>query len=295
MGGMFGESKYDVLRLVPENVRPRTGLFKRTNANAAIESILTENNLNYPLIFKPDIGERGFMVRRINDATEAANYMEEMSHDFLIQEFVSLPMEFGVLYERHPSALRGRVTSVVMKEMLFVEGNGRSTLQELILSKERAKLQWPSLQSQYRNKLDRILPAGERLELVSIGNHSLGTKFINANHLITDELEKSFDRISMQIPGFFFGRFDLRCGSIEDLAKGNVVILELNGCGAEPAHMYDPEFSFFRAVGVLIRHWSTIYEISLENKRLGVDFLSLKEAVSHYQRFKKNTRSRQQS
>ena len=54
--------------------------------------------------------------------------------------------------------------------------------------------------------------------------------FINSNHLITPALSASFDRISKQIDGFYFGRFDLRVKTIEDLEAGNIQILELNGC-----------------------------------------------------------------
>jgi hypothetical protein len=99
-------------------------------------------------------------------------------------------------------------------------------------------------------------------------------------------LSKSFDEISKQIEGFYFGRFDLRCGSIEDLYSGNIKIVELNGCGAEPAHIYDPEFKLFNAVGVLLTHWRQIFEIARENHKRGVPFASFKEGLFFYKRFK---------
>jgi hypothetical protein len=289
MGGMFGESKFQVLELISPDYKPRSILFTKEMKRCEIGKVILENHFDYPLIFKPDIGERGFMVRRINSQHEALAYAEEMKHDFIIQELVSLPLEFGVFYSRYPTAERGTVTSIVMKEMLSVEGDGKSTLKDLILKKERAKLQWPSLEKKYRHELGNILPKGVKKEIVSIGNHCLGTKFINANHLINERLITSFDRIAKSVSGFYFGRFDLRCGSIEDLECGNVVIVELNGCGAEPAHIYDPHFSFFKAVSVLIEHWRTIFLIAQQNKNLGIDYLPLKEAVRHYHNFKEKT------
>jgi hypothetical protein len=127
---------------------------------------------------------------------------------------------------------------------------------------------------------------GERLELVSIGNHCLGTKFLNANHLITERLNQSFDRLSKQIEGFYFGRFDLRAASLDDLEQGKVMVLELNGCGAEPAHIYQPGYPLSSAWRVLFRHWSDIYRVNLENHQRGTPYISLREARSIYRHFK---------
>jgi hypothetical protein len=289
MGGMFGESKFDVMQMVPDEFKPKTVLVRQNTDPEKLTELLGQNNLNFPLIFKPDIGERGFMVRKIHDITEATSYIREMKNDFIMQEYVSLPMEFGVFYARIPGSEKGKVTSVVMKEMLFVEGDGKSTLRELIFKKERAKLQWPSLKILFRDQLDKVLASGTKTEIVSIGNHCLGTKFINANHLITEKMSDSFDRISKSIPGFFFGRYDLRCNTIQDLENGNISIMELNGCGAEPAHIYDPEFSFWEAVSVLIQHWKTIFTIARLNKKTGVNYLPLKDAIRHYHNFKEKT------
>lgn len=290
MGGMFGESKFDVLRLVPDEFKPKSILIRSGTTFVQLSASLAQHQLLYPLIFKPDIGERGFMVKRINNDADAESYLLEMPYDFIVQELVSLPLEFGVFYERLPSAETGRVTSIVMKEMLFVEGDGESTLSELIFAKERARIQWPVLRERYRDQLNQIIPSGERMEIVSIGNHCLGTKFINANHLIDDELTKSFDKLSKSIPGFYFGRYDLRCASVEDLRRGNVKVMELNGCGAEPAHIYDPSFSFWSAVSVLISHWNTIYKIASENNRAGNAYLPVREALRHYKIFKRRTK-----
>jgi len=99
----------------------------------------------------------------------------------------------------------------------------------------------------------------------------------------------TFDAISKQIPGFYFGRFDLRCGSLEDLYQGNIKIMELNGCGAEPAHIYHPGYSLRKAIAVLLTHWRNIFIIARENKQRGVQYISLKEALQHYKKFKAAT------
>lgn len=289
MGGLLGESKFDVIKKIPRQYIPKTILIRQPVTIDELTAILRENNFRFPLVFKPDLGERGFMVKRIKTHAEAEEYISRMKFNFLVQELVDLPMEFGVFYTRFPHEDKGKVTSVVMKEMLSVTGDGSTTLEQLILNKDRAKLQWKTLKETYRDQLTMILPKGEKLELVPIGNHALGTTFLDGSHLINDRLSATFDHISKQIDGFYFGRFDLRCASIEDLYNGNVMIMELNGCGAEPAHIYHPGYSLRKAVKVLFNHWRSIFVIARENVRRGASYIPLQEAVMHYRNFKTTT------
>ena len=283
---MLGESKFEVLDKVPISCKPKTILIKPPATTTTVLQQMREHGLTFPIIFKPDLGERGWMVRKIRNELDIGNYLEEIKIDFLAQQLVDLPLEFGVFYVRYPGEAFGRVTSIVGKEMLSVEGDGVKTLQTLILEKERAKLQWNSLKVEYQDRLSHVIPLGEKMELVSIGNHCLGTKFLNKNGLITEKLSASFDSISKQIGGFYFGRFDLRVASLDDLEKGNVQVLELNGCGAEPAHIYEPGFPFSVALGVLFRHCHDIYRISKENHKRGVAYISFREARIIYKNFK---------
>jgi hypothetical protein len=289
-GGMMGESKYDVLQLVPDDVKPKTLLVRSPSSIEELMNLVAINGLTFPLIFKPDLGERGWMVRKINSEAEAKQYLSEIRVDFIIQELVDLPLEFGVFYLRFPSQESGFVNSITGKEFLSVEGNGMQMLEELIRKKDRAMLQWDVLKTTYANRLQTILPMGEKMELVSIGNHCLGTTFLNQNHLINEKLSASFDRISKNINGFYFGRFDLRCASLADLENGKVKIVELNGCGAEPAHIYHPGASLWKGISDLITHWNNMYRISKENHARGVDYLSFREGHEIYKKFKTKVR-----
>jgi hypothetical protein len=289
-GGMFGESKYAVLNLIPQQYKPTTlFIVAGTPVEEAIDQLLA-HHLSFPVIAKPDLGERGFMVKKISSKAELITYSQTLKRDFLIQEFLDLPIELGVFYTRLPNEATGTVTSVVIKDMLAVTGDGTSTIQELILAKPRAKLQWKKLQAVYAHTLETILPAGTKFVLNTIGNHSLGTTFLNGEYLINDKLSATFDHISKQVAGFYFGRYDLRCASIEDLYAGNVKIMELNGCGAEPAHIYHPGFSLWKAWAVLFTHWKNIFRISMQNHKQGVRFMSFREGKAYYQKFKEATR-----
>lgn len=286
MGGMLGESKYEVLSMVPDEYKPKTILIKHPATKEKVVESIQQHQLQLPLVFKPDIGERGFMVKRIFNERDIVQYVEKIRGDFLIQELVDLPVECGVFYTRLPNEREGKVTSVVVKEMLSVTGNGSSTLKELIFNKPRAKLQWEVLKDRHADQLNNIIPKDEMVELNLIGNHCLGTKFLNGEHLINDRLSKTFDGISKQIHGFYFGRYDLRCASIDDLYLGKVKIMELNGCGAEPAHIYHPGFSLWKALDVLFRHWQNMYVISVQNHNRGVAYMPISEGRVIYKKFK---------
>lgn len=286
-GGMMGEPKYDILKMIPDQWKPKTVFVSRSSSPQFVRALMRENNFAFPLIFKPNLGERGWMVRRIKNDNDLEGYLREINTDFIIQELVDLPLEFGVFYIRFPSQPAGFVNSITGKEFLSITGDGSKTLQQLILEKDRAVIQWETLQQVYASQLDDVVPKGEKRELVSIGNHCLGTTFTNCNHLITEKLSASFDEISKTVDGFYFGRYDLRCATEEDLENGRVKILELNGCGAEPAHIYHPGSSILKAMGTLITHWRNLYRVSRENHARGVPYLSFREGKAVYYNFKK--------
>jgi hypothetical protein len=229
------------------------------------------------------------MVQKITSEKDIDRYLSRMKFDFLVQDLLDLPVELGVFYKRMPHEAKGCVTSVVMKEMLSVTGDGKTSLRELILSKDRAKLQWEALQEKFNDQLDDVLPLGKSLELISIGNHARGTKFLDGSHLINEKLTAEIDNVSRQVDGFYYGRFDLRCHSVEDLYAGRFWVMELNGCGAEPAHIYHPGFSLWQAQKVLFNHWRTIFDIARLNASQGYSYISYKDARVYYRRFKAAT------
>ena len=283
-GGMLGESKFEVLNLVPPHAKPKAILIQlKSNFDEMLKS-MNDGALHFPLIFKPDLGERGWRVRKIHNDAEAKQYLTEIKTDFIIQEFLDLPLEFGVFYVRKPSENDGKVISINSKEMLTVTGDGKSSLNQLIDKNDRAKLQKERLSHLFPKDWSRVIPNEEAFELNTIGNHCLGAKFLNGNDLITPRLNESFNKLSKQIPGFYFGRFDLRCSTLQDLENGKVMIMELNGCGAEPAHIYQPGYSLLGALKVLFQHWKVMFEISVENHNRGVPYLSWTEARKNYAR-----------
>ncbi len=282
-GGLLGESKMDILKKIPEMYLPKTLYVKPEESLASIDIKRRENGMIFPLIVKPDVGERGFLVEKVYNIHSLETYRKNFPTKLLLQEFVDYPEEVSILYYRFPYESSGCITSVTLKKYLSVKGDGHSSLRELILGYPRAKLQLGRLEKDSHLDLGKIPQKGEVVELVPIGNHSRGTTFFNGNHLIDEMLVRTFDRISRELDGIYFGRFDIKCKSFEDLKKGrHFKILEINGVKSEPTHIYEPGFSIFEAYRVLFHHWNIIYKLSMENINRGVDILSFREGIARY-------------
>ena len=59
-GGFFGESKSAILDNIPADFKPKTVLFKTSEKNVDVASFFTESGLSFPVIAKPEVGERGW-------------------------------------------------------------------------------------------------------------------------------------------------------------------------------------------------------------------------------------------
>lgn len=269
--GNGSESKFSTIQLIPNEFRPKSVLI---NAKTPIDRSLEEikkQHIDFPLIIKPDIGFRGLLVKRIQTVTELKTYLlKHKNLNLIAQEYISYKNECGIFYHRIPNETAGKITSITLKKYLTVTGDGFSSIEELILADDRAKLYIDLLKELHQHKLNEILKKDEEKVLNVIGNHSKGTQFIDGNHLITPTLEKAIDSIMSQIPNWYYGRLDLKYNSIDDIINlKNIKILELNGIISEPTHIYDPsQNSYFNALKEIRKHWKLIFKIATQNHRL---------------------------
>lgn len=263
-GGFLGESKFRIFEIIPKQYLPKTQFI---STQVVLDSALV-SQWSYPLIAKPDIGGRGRKIKIIHSFDELRTYHEEVGEDYLIQEIIESPLELGVFYARLPSQTKGQILSIASKAFLSVTGNGTSSIKELMRLDKRASDQITRLGNTIN--LDRIPKFKEEVLLEPIGNHCKGTQFINENHRINAQMIASMDVLAHQMNGFYYGRFDIRVPSWEDLERGkNISILELNGLTSDPAHIFD---SNYRLRDVFRTHFSHIgwaFRIARENLKAG--------------------------
>jgi hypothetical protein len=269
-GGLMGESKYDIYRLVPRKFQPKTFQVKPHHTLEQVRDTMFQFGIRFPVIVKPEIGERGKGVVKVDSLTQLKDCLIKKQVPLLIQEYIGWTKELGIFYYRFPGQKKGNISSVVEKGFLSITGNGQSTLKELIAKNPRATLHWDKLKTKYEKQWKEVLPQGSTIELESIGNHCRGTTFLNGNRYINENMISLFDEIADQIPGFHFGRFDIRYRSLYDLYAGkNFSIIELNGAGAEPGHIYHPGASLMNAYRSIFHHLDVLYAISRINHRKG--------------------------
>lgn len=285
--GFWGNSKSDILKIIPSDFLPATLFFSADDNTENIISSMQKAGLHFPVICKPDKGERGYKVEKINSEEELKNYLNNLNGEFILQEFITSPIELGILYYRMPDGTKSEITSVVKKGFLSVTGNGISTVKELMKQSLRARFQLENTENKWGKKINLIPANNETILIEPIGNHCRGTEFINVNHLINAQLLSVFDNLAEKIPDFYYGRFDLKVNSLEDLYAGkNIKLMELNGVTSEPAHIYGNNMNLLKAAQSVILHSNIIFKIAMQNKKRGVRFTPFFPFVKHLVNYK---------
>jgi hypothetical protein len=290
-GGFLGESKKDIHAIMPPDIYPPTIHFNVGESPEKVLRTLAENKFEYPLVGKPDMGGRGRGVKVLKNEKDVLNYINLCTVDFHIQQFINLPNEAGIFYYRLPGEANGRITGIVGKEFLSVEGDGISTIRNLLMKSDRALLQVKSLENIYGAYLDTVLPRNEKQVLVPYGNHARGAKFIDNTSVADKHLEEVIDSVCKRVKDFYFGRLDIRYNTWEELKQGkNFWVIEVNGAGSEPTHIYDPSHNLFFAWKEIIRHWHILWKISRLNHKKGHRYLSIKEGMEMFREDKENSK-----
>ncbi len=287
-GGFIMENKSDVYRLLPPSLYPKTRCFAPGTPVSQVLEAIAEANISFPFIAKPDIGERGLAVKKIHHPEELETYASHMPIAYLVPEYIDYEEEVGVFYYRYPGEKTGRISGIVNKEPVAIIGDGKQTVAELARQNERYLLQWKQIEALQGEQLATILPKGERLVLIPYGNHSRGSKFTDLTEKATPALVERMNLICANIPDFYYGRLDIRFKDWASLEQGtHFSIIELNGSGSEPTHIYDPRHSIFFAWKEIIRHWHILHRICKTNHRQGTQYLSLRTCLEEISAFNK--------
>ncbi len=273
-GGFVGESKAAILTGLahaPDRVA-RWRFLDAGSPEARLEAVrgfLAATGIPYPVVLKPDVGERGGGVAIVASEAEALLYLQRTSEPLLVQEFVG-GVEFGIFYYRIPGDERGRIFAITDKRFPSVLGDGQSTLERLILGDDRAVGMARFFLARHADRLDWVPPAGAVVPLVELGTHCRGSAFFDGEWLRTPALEAAVDELSRGYRGFWFGRYDVRAPSAEALREGrDFKVLELNGATAEATSIYDPGNRLVDAYRVLFRQWSILFDIAARNVAAG--------------------------
>jgi len=286
-GGFEGESKSEIYNQMPLHLYPKTILVQPAISE---EELLQQvrQTFTFPFVAKPDVGMKGILFRKIENEEQLLKYHRHITASYLLQSFVDLPFEVSVFYCRLPHLQKGKITAVIQKDLLQVVGNGKATVLQLLQQKEDAEAWLPAIQRQQGAQLQTVLQNSETLCLSNVGNRMNGATFINLTHEADEQLLQLFDNIS-HASQFYYGRYDIKCASIEKLKKGeDFLILEFNGAGSIPNHIYTGNYTLWQAYAEIAKHWKALYQISKANHRRGEAYWSFMRGVRFLRASKKH-------
>ena len=288
-GGFEGESKKEMYEQLPKHLYPTTIYIQPGQPFAEVVSAVTAAGLKYPFIVKPDVGMAGILFRKLDTEEQLAAYHKMMPVEYLIQALVTEPIEFSVFYYRYPDSSKGVITGLLQKEPMHIIGDGSSSVQQLVQGHSKAKHRVEELYNWHREKWSLVLPAGEKYYLTYAANLNRGGSFINLHNQIDGRLHEVIDELNLYSKTFFYGRYDLKAASLDDLKEGkNFLLLEYNGSGAEPNHVYNSGYSLREAHKEILRHWKALYSISVANHRKGIPYTPFREGWNFLQQSKKH-------
>jgi hypothetical protein len=283
--GFVGESKIEILNQLSGSAEfvARAWLiessFDAADRFERAKRLMSDHGLRFPVVLKPDTGQRGSGVAVIRSEGELCDYLNRSAADTILQEYVAGD-EFGVFYVRRPAEEKGRIFSITEKRFPVVVGDGRRTLEQLILDDPRAVCMARFYLDKQAARLADVPREGEAVQLVELGTHCRGAIFLDGERVKSPELERAFDEISRGFAGFYFGRFDVRVPSIEAFKQGrDFKIIELYGVTSEATHIYDPQNGLLDAYRVLFAQWRLAFEIGATNRERGAATTSVRALI----------------
>ncbi len=237
-----------------------------------VAELLVGAGLELPVVGKPSVGCRGAGVRLLHTEQDLQGYLGSYPEAATVhfQKLAPWEAEAGVFYVRHPRSRTGKITSLTFKYLPYVVGDGTSTLAELLARDPRAGRLQHLYRGRHESHWDKVIRQGQPYRLVFSASHCRGAVFRDGRHYVTDQLSKTLDRIFDDIPGFHYGRLDIKFQDLQSLRMGrNFAIIEINGASSEAIHIWDRNTGLKEAVTTLLTQYRTLFRLGHANRCLG--------------------------
>ena len=269
-GGFVGESKSDIMGAIGDRARvARTVVLDGEGGREWKDALArVEEAGGFPVVVKPDVGERGAGVSIVRSREELKARLAVPGPKPIVQEYVP-GEELGVFYYRIPGEERGQIFGITGKRQPLVTGDGRRSVADLVLDDKRLRCQRRVFARRLGAAMDRVPAPGVKVVLEERGNHCHGCEFTDESHLETPALAAAIEEVSRSIDGFHFGRYDIRGATIKDILAGRFKVIELNGVSSEATNIYDRRNSLWSAYRTLFRQWNLAFKIGVANRARG--------------------------
>jgi biotin carboxylase len=161
------------------------------SSSQALKHIVDED-ISFPFVIKPNAGINGKKViiceteHDFDTKIVADRYFDAVKHGSrIVQKYADYTQEYGIMYVRLPGEKNGKITGIVQREFHTVVGDGIHTLEELVHDHPRARYRYSSLACYHKKRWHKVIPSGESIMLMDIGNHVRGVTFRDVSNLIT--------------------------------------------------------------------------------------------------------------
>lgn len=280
LSGMVGVPKSTILKLAGETANQsilpwivfEAGGDAPSVQRERAEAAMAAAGLSFPVVGKPDIGCRGAGVKLLRDSAALESCLEGFPPGgaLMLQRLSDFEAEAGVFYVRDPVSEQGRITSLTLKYTPYVVGDGVRTLAELVAADPRAGGVPHLYEERNAGHWHEVIPAGIPWRLVFPASHCRGAIFRDGGHLVTTELARALDRIFDDIPGFYYGRLDIKFRDVASLQAGRgLQIVEINGASSESIHIWDRRTEYLDAVKTLLQQYRTLFKLGAAQKKRG--------------------------
>ena len=276
-GGLVGEGKLEYFDgmgpIALASVAPYCALHNHKRySGAQLRDVMNRAGLSFPVVAKPDLGLCGYGVRLVANRGELLDYLLAfpLGETVVLQQYLPQEGEAGVFYIRDPQADTGRIIGLALRYFARVTGDGVHTLGELIAADSRAQRLLKSPRHAPRYNARCVPAAGEVVRLATIGSSRVGGLYRDGREHITPQLTRAIDAIAKDMPAFYFGRFDVRFDSLQDLSAGRAfTIMEINGAGSEAIQAWDPGTNVFAGFKMIFKKQRILFAIGNAMRRKG--------------------------
>jgi len=245
----------------------------------AVRAFMQDIDAAFPMVLKPAAGRRGAGAAIINSQKQLEKHLTDNEKDFIIQEYVD-GCEYHIFYYRHPGRDEGRFFSITEKRRLKLIGDGKSTLEELILKDDQAVSLARLHMQANQDRLFQVPEDGEEIWLTDVGTRGHGALFFDGHCVHTPELEAIIDKISKSFEGFYFGRYAIRTPSRKDFRKGeNFKVIGITGVTSKSRYLYSSGSKLWHVYRVLMQRWKIAYEVGAINRNRGFEPVSHKKML----------------
>lgn len=280
LSGMVGVAKSAVFEAAGESARRWIlpwCLYEVSSEELEQQSLLAlqvikQTGLEFPLVGKPNIGCRGAGVKLLENEQELEAYIADFPSGGCIQfqQLSEWDAEAGVFYVRHPDRAGGEITSLTLKYTPYVVGDGSLSLAELVAADPRAGELLHLYKERHADQWHNIIPCDQPYRLVFSASHCRGAVFRDAEELIASDLTQALDKIFEDIPGFYYGRLDVKFQDTENLSLGkNFAIIEINGASSESINIWDRKVGLWTAIRTLLQQYDTLFKLGHANRKRG--------------------------